>query len=145
MIANGGTRYQPHLIKSIRSSEDGSVVSETKANVLNQAEIQESTLKAVREGMYGVVDEGSASKTFANYPIELAGKTGTAQVGKDKANNALFVAFAPYDNPEIAVAVVLEKGEKGYNAAGVAKDIMDEYFGLNKEKGETVNYYDLLP
>lgn len=145
MIANGGTRYQPHLIKSIRSSEDGSVVSETKANILNQAEIQESTLKAVREGMYGVVDEGSASKTFANYPIELAGKTGTAQVGKDKANNALFVAFAPYDNPEIAVAVVLEKGEKGYNAAGVAKDIMDEYFGLNKEKNEVVNYYDLLP
>ena len=145
MIANGGTRYQPHLIKSIRSSEDGSVVSETKANILNRAELQESTLKAVREGMYGVVDEGSASKTFANYPIELAGKTGTAQVGKDKANNALFVAFAPYDNPEIAVAVVLEKGEKGYNAAGVAKDIMDEYFGLNKEKNEVVNYYDLLP
>ena len=66
-------------------------------------------------------------------------------MGKNKSDNALFVAFAPFDDPQIAVAVVIEKGEKGVNAAYVARDIFDEYFGLNKNNEYSVNLSELLP
>lgn len=144
-IANGGTLYKTHIIKSVRSSTDASVVSETEAEVLSKIEISGKTLEAVKKGMYGVVDEGSASGIFKDYPVGIGGKTGTAQVGKNKSDNALFVAFAPYDNPQIAVSVVIEKGEKGVNAAYVARDIFDEYFDLNKNNEVSVNLSELLP
>jgi len=145
MIANGGTRYQTHIIKSIRSTVDGEVIKETTPTVLSKATISKETLQAVQKGMYGVVDEGSASSTFKDYSISLAGKTGTAQVGRNRANNALFVAYAPFENPEIAIAVVLEKGAKGANAASVAKDIFDEYFRLNKQEILPESFSELLP
>lgn len=144
-IANNGTLYKTHTVKSIRSSVDGAIVKETQPEILNTIDVSEKTLEAVKKGMLGVVDEGSASAIFKDYPVGIAGKTGTAQVGKNKSDNALFVAYAPYDNPQIAVAVVIEKGEKGYNAAYVAKDIFDEYFDLNKNKENSVNLNELLP
>lgn len=144
-LANGGNRYKTHIIKSVRSSVDGSIVKETQPEVLNTVDISAETLEAVKKGMLGVVDEGSASSIFKDYPIEIGGKTGTAQVGKNKSDNALFVAFAPYDDPEIAVAVVIEKGEKGVNAAYVARDIFDEYFRLNENTTDFDNFSELLP
>ena len=95
--------------------------------------------------MFGVADEGSASNVFEGYPIEIGGKTGTAQVGKNKSDNALFIAFAPYDAPEIAVAIVIEKGQTGANAAYVARDIFDEYFGINKKDMKIEPFGELLP
>ena len=77
--------------------------------------------------MKKVVDEGSASSIFEGYPIRVGGKTGTAQLGKG-ANNAIFIAFAPFDDPQIAVAVVLEHGVRGTNAGRVARDVFDKYF-----------------
>lgn len=144
-LANGGIRYQPHMIKSVRSSVDGTLVKETQPVVLNKVNVSEKTLDVVKKGMLGVVDEGSASGIFKDYPIAVGGKTGTAQVGKNKSDNALFVAFAPFDNPEIAVAVVIEKGEKGANAAYVARDIFDEYFGLNENNVVSDTIGELLP
>ena len=88
--------------------------------------------------MLGVADEGSAKQIFNGYPISVGGKTGTAQISKKASNNALFITFAPFDKPEIAVAVVIEHGYRGANAAYVARDIYDEYFGL-KNGGNTVN------
>lgn len=130
-IANGGERHKVNLIKSIRSSVDGSVVEEFSPRVLEKIEMDAADLNAVKQGMKRVVDEGSASEIFANYPIQIGGKTGTAQVG-DGSNNAVFIAYAPFDNPQIAVSVVLEHGVRGTNAAQVAKDIFDEYFKLNQ-------------
>ena len=78
--------------------------------------------------MRRVIDEGSAASVFTDYSIPIGGKTGTAQVGNG-SNNAIFIAYAPFDNPEIAVSVVLEHGVRGINAANVAKDILDAYFG----------------
>ena len=72
-------------------------------------------------------DEGTASNVFEDFFIEVGGKTGTAEVSKG-SNNGLFVAFAPYDNPQIAVAVVIEHGTGGYLAAPVAKAVFEEYF-----------------
>ena len=129
-IANGGTRYRTHIIKNVHSSVDGSLIYETKPEIAEEIDISDENLAAVKKGMLGVADEGSAKQIFSGYPISVGGKTGTAQVNKKVSNNALFIAFAPFDNPEIAVAVVIEHGFRGANAAYVARDIFDEYFGL---------------
>ncbi len=129
-IANGGTRYKTHIIKSVHSTTDGSLVYESKPEVLSNVDISEDNLSAVRQGMLGVADEGSAKQIFSGYPVSLGGKTGTAQISKKASNNALFISFAPFDKPEIAVAVVIEHGYRGANAAYVARDIYDEYFRL---------------
>lgn len=144
-IANGGTRYKTHILKSVRSSTDGSVIYEQEPEVLAQVGVKEKTLEAVKRGMLGVVDEGSASGIFADYPVAVGGKTGTAQVGNNVGNNALFVAFAPYDDPEIAICVVLEHGETGMNAAYIARDIFDAYFLNGEETDLKIKVGELLP
>lgn len=150
-IANGGTRYRTHIIKSVHSSVDGKLIYENAPIVESVVEISEDNLEAVRRGMLGVADEGSAKQIFSGYPISVGGKTGTAQISKRASNNALFISFAPFDKPEIAVAVVIEHGYRGANAAYVARDIFDEYFGLNgasevmPEIGDGGNFGELLP
>lgn len=131
-IANGGTRYKVNLIKSVRSSADNSIVMENKPVVAEKIEISEGNLNAVKEGMKNVVDEGSAHAIFSGYPIKIGGKTGTAQIGKNASNNAFFIAYAPFDDPEIAVCVVIEHGVRGANAAYVARDLFDYYFGITE-------------
>lgn len=126
-VANGGQRYKVNLIKNIRSSVDSSIIAEFPPQVVEEIDMNSSVLGAVKNGMRRVVDEGSASNIFAGYPIQIGGKTGTAQVGNG-SNNALFVAYAPFDDPEIAISVVLEHGIRGTNAASVAKDVFDLYF-----------------
>lgn len=129
-IANGGKRYKVNLIKSVRSSVDGSVVMENSPKIIENVDLTAEALGAVKDGMAKVVDEGgSATEIFSNYGVKIGAKTGTAQLGKG-SNNAVFIAFAPFDNPQIAVAVVLEHGVRGTNAGYVAKDIFDKYFNL---------------
>ena len=129
-IANGGARYKVNLIKSIRSSVDGRAIREFEPVIVENIDMNEKDLNAVKQGMKKVADEGSAAEVFKNYGVQVGGKTGTAQVG-DGSNNAVFIAYAPFDNPQIAVSVVLEHGVRGTNAAMVAKDIFDAYFHLN--------------
>ena len=127
-IANGGTHYKVNLVKNIRSSVDGSLIKETVPEVRDSIELDADVITAVKNGMRRVVDEGSASAVFTDYAIPIGGKTGTAQVGEG-SNNAVFIAYAPFDDPQIAVSVVLEHGVRGANAANVARDIFDCYFG----------------
>lgn len=133
IIANGGTRYKVSLIKSIRSGTDRREIISSEPQVISKIDMKPQTLEAVKLGMKNVVDEGSASAIFNDYPIKIGGKTGTAQIGSKQSNNALFVAFAPFDDPEIAVCVVLEHGVRGANAAYVARDIFDDYFNLKND------------
>lgn len=86
--------------------------------------------------MKGVTSEagGTASYTFSDFDMDIAGKTGSAQTGVSGEAHGWFAGFAPYDNPEIAVIVFVEKGGAGGNTAEVAKKIMEEYFGMNAEK-----------
>ena len=103
------------------------VVSETKSETVETVGVSKSNLKIVQEGMREVCKTGTASTTFGSYGIAVAGKTGTAEnVGH--SDNTVFIGYAPYDNPEIAVAVVLEYGASGVYSTGVAKDIFDAYF-----------------
>lgn len=143
-IANGGTRYRPHIIKSVHKTSDGTEIRHSTPVIEQKISLSSENLDAVRRGMYGVVDEGSASKIFHNYEIEVGGKTGTAQGSSNASNTALFVAYAPYDNPEIAVAVVIEHGVRGVNAATVAKDIFDEYFSIGKIEYENYEVGELI-
>jgi len=137
-FANGGKRYKPHIIKKVVDYK-GNVVFENKPEY-TEIPIKQSTIEAVKEGMVAVTHsiDGTAAKVFKNYPFTVAGKTGTAETGRESlhSSNALFVCYAPAENPKIAVAVVVERGVWGSNAAYIAKDVLDEYFGLNTQ----INY-----
>lgn len=130
-VANGGTRYQVHLVKKIVAS-DGKIVYSSKPKIVAKTVMTESTKNAVFEGLKSVTSEegGTARQAFEGLPFVVAGKTGTSQYSLSSEAHAWFVGFAPYDNPEIAFAIVLENGGHGSYAAYVARDIIDAYFGL---------------
>lgn len=132
-IANGGKRFRPHIVKRVEKY-DGTIVKETKAELVETIKLKPDTIRAIFEGMRGVTTEtgGTATAVFGNFPITVGGKTGTAESPtQESSDTALFIGFAPYENPEIAVAVVVQNGVHGSNTAPIAKDIMAEYFGLN--------------
>lgn len=155
MLANGGKNIDVTLIKSIIGS-DGSEMSkeeiekyvDDKLGIDNSENtedlhISNDNLKAVLEGMKGVTSEsgGTAYSTFSGFNVEVAGKTGTAEVGSK--TNGWFAGFAPYNNPEIAVVVVVENVTHGGYTAEVARDIFAEYFGMNA--GEVVESQEAIP
>jgi penicillin-binding protein 2 len=138
-IATDGTIYQPHLVKRIVDT-DGKVLKEFTPQVLKKAAGRIENFRAVREGLFAVVNESGGTGGAARlYEAKVAGKTGTSQVVKlrdskkstpyEYRDHALFVAFAPYDKPEVAVAVVMEHGEHGGAAAApIAGRILRAYF-----------------
>ena len=127
-LANGGTHYSAHLLKEVKSSDFSQVVERYEPTVLNQLDIDPENLSAVTEGMLRVTTEGSAKAYFADLGVQVAAKTGSAQVSSATESNALFVAFAPYENPEIALAIVVEKGGSGSTLANMAAEILGYYF-----------------
>jgi len=136
-LANGGKRYKPHLIKSVKKY-DGSIVMESKPEYEN-IPVSKETIDAINEGMVRVSSsiEGTAAATFKDFPFKVAAKTGTPETGKESqgsSSNGLFIAYAPAENPEIAVAVVVEHGVWGSYTAPIARDVLKEYFGLNSDK-----------
>lgn len=140
-IANEGTWMKPHLIKSIADA-DGNIILEKNPEIGGQLDISRKTYEVVKKGMRGVtLPGGTAYSVFAGFPISVAGKTGTAEWDVSKDPHGWFVAFAPYEDPEIAVAVFIEQaGSGGVTGGPVAKAIFEEYFHLN----ETDNYEDYL-
>ena len=137
-LANDGKRMRSHLVKSIESYNLEETVSTTEPEMLNQVEADQDAFEQVRQGMLRAsrdTTRGTARYYFGDYPIDVASKTGTPQAtGSD--DNATFIAYAPANDPEIAVAVVVEKGYSGQRGAPVAKAIFDEYFGLNDQQTE---------
>ena len=103
---------------------------------MSQIDISPETLEMVREGMKRVINEGTAARAFYDCAVQVGGKSGTAQVGKDELANGLFIAFAPFDDPEIAVCVVGEKIDSGTKMAPVVADIINAYFA-NKSETDT--------
>lgn len=147
MIANGGKNVDVSIVKSIINA-DGTEVSDEeidnfvkeKLNTENEntedLNIDDEYLDAIRKGMRGVTSEsgGTASSYFSDLDMVIAGKTGTAETSVEGQAHAWFAGFAPYDNPEIAVVVLVENGGSGGYTAEVAKKIIEEYFGINSEK-----------
>ncbi len=134
-LANGGTRYKMHLIDKVKSS-DGTVTQQTEEVVENIMDISEENLEAVYEGMRLVTQgqKGTLRTVFRDFPIDVAAKSGTAEENKNNSSHSWFVGFAPYDDPQIAVTVMIPFGEvSGSPAAVTAKNIIGEYMGLNYE------------
>jgi penicillin-binding protein 2 len=132
-LANGGTRYKPYLVQKVMDP-NGKIIKENDPVVLGHVDVSPTNMAVVRQGMYEVTQppDGTAYPLFTGpgFP-KVAAKTGSAEVQGRGTTNAIFVGFAPYDNPEIAVAVVVEQGGHGGSAAGpVAEDMMAAYFGL---------------
>jgi len=132
-LANGGTRYTMHLIDKVETS-DG-IVTEKKTPVIESTvEIKEENLNAVYKGMLGVTqgERGTLRGVFADFPVDVAAKSGTAQENLSRSSHTWFVCFAPYDDPQISISVMIPFGENSTSpAAVVAKDVIAEYMGLN--------------
>ncbi len=147
-IANGGTRHVPHFVKSVKSYDYTETVLEKDPEVAAEIDINESYLNLVREGMLLVGTEGYCKNAFANLPVKAAAKTGTSEVvrvidgNKVEGNNGFLISYAPYEDPEIAVAVVVESATAGSLTAVVVADIYDYYFSAKEM--QTVQQYNQL-
>ena len=126
-MLNSGTRYAAHLLSEVRTFT-GEVVMEKTPSVIDSFEITEDILATVKEGMKGVMDNGSAASVFSGYEIPVGGKTGTAQVSETKSDNGIMTAFAPFDEPEICVTCIIEQGSGGTEAGFAVRDVFDYYF-----------------
>ena len=131
-VLNSGTRYACHILKEVHDYATGEAVYEKEPEVLSSFEITDEILSVVKEGMKGVMDNGSAASVFSGYEISVGGKTGTAQVYSDKSDNGVMAAFAPFENPEIVVTCVIEQGSGGTEAGYSVRDVFDYYFKIGK-------------
>jgi penicillin-binding protein 2 len=135
VIANGGTLYKPQIVKAVKSPT-GDIKTVSKPKIKRKIKIKKSALDAVRQGLKGVVQgAGTAAGAFSGFNVKVAGKTGTAQI-RNKQDTALFVGYAPADNPKYVVAVIVEEaGHGGSVAAPAAREIFSAIF--NKGKSTT--------
>lgn len=128
-IANSGTCYNLSLLEKLTDSK-GNLIEDYKAEVRNQVTLDDSMWKAIHTGMRQVVE----TKAYYNdLAVNVAGKTGTAQQDKTRANHALFISYAPYENPEISVTIRIANGYDSGYAAQTARDVYKYYYGLAKE------------
>lgn len=137
-IANGGTIYKTHLLKCIRSQDKGDVVEEVRAEQTGKIQMKDSTYDAVTRGMRLVSYDGTAGSIFGDFPIETCSKTGSSQVNGGSANG-VFVSYAPYQNPRIAISIVIENAGSGSSTAPIAKAIYSEYFKLNPKESKDMH------
>lgn len=126
-FANGGTHYKATLIDKIVSYDTTTVYDDCQPQVINTVDLKESTISAIKTGMLSVTVDGTGQAALGDYPIKIGGKTGTAQTNSG-ADHSTFILFAPYDNPEIAVSVVLEHGNSSYSSGNLVRQILDAYF-----------------
>lgn len=125
-LVSGGEHYEAHLLKNVKSYDNSRVIDVYSKGPLNDLNISDSTMAAVTKGMHDLTYD-SLRSAFSRCVVEAGAKTGSAQVGTDIANGT-FVAYAPYDDPEIAIAIVVEKGGSGSLLANAAVDIINAWF-----------------
>ena len=126
-LVGGGDHYQAHLLKNVKAYDNSRLLYMYGDKPMNTVEMSDSTLSAVTKGMHELTVSGSVAYAFENCVVSAGAKTGSAQVGTDIANG-VFVAYAPYENPEIAVAIVIEKGGSGAALANTAVEIINSWF-----------------
>lgn len=147
-LANGGTRYIPHFVKAILTYDYSETVLTKEPTVAQEINIDKANLKMVQEGMYKVAHEGFCKDAFANIPIKAAAKTGTSEVAKKidgviyEGNNGFLITYAPYEKPEIAIAIVVETANQGALTASIAADIYNYYF--SEKELQSVQQYNTV-
>jgi len=135
-ILNGGERTGAHILKEVREYGSADAVYVAEPQVLSRIDIDPAVITTVKGAMKNVTeDTGSAARLFENYPMQIGGKTGTAQVSKTQSDNAVFTAFAPFDSPEIVATCVIEKGAGGTDAGFAVRDVFSYYFDIDFADG----------
>lgn len=146
-LVKGGTQYQVHIVRQVNNSDNTKViVNNTKPTVKSKFAVSAGVVNAVKEGMLAVATDpqGTAYSVYGNFAMKVGAKTGTAQVHPKGSlyystdYNAVFICFAPYDDPEIAIATVVEYGHNGYQTAPVSKAAIQQYFSLNANGNSVV-------
>ena len=135
-IANSGERYKCSVLKSVRSYDYSEQIFTRVPEVAGHLEnTKPEYFDAIRAGMVGVAsgDNGTVRDIFGDYPVSVAAKTGTIQLGDQETNTGLFVCYAPVEDPQIAIAVVIEKGNSGSGIASIAKSVLDYYFSFSSD------------
>ena len=144
-LVNGGTRYSTHLLKTVKSNDFSEVTYNYEPKVVGEVEMEEENRQAVMEGMLMLTTEGSVSSAFKDVPVSVGAKTGSAQVSAQTNSNAVFVCFAPYDDPQIAVAIAVEHGGSGSELGKIAAQIVTAYFSVQGEQGTITQENTLVP
>lgn len=153
-IANGGTRHSAAILKSVRSYDYSRQLYQKETEVLSTVESADYNWAAVQRGMYLMANDiTSSSYTVYQYlnnysyngvSLPVAAKTGTSQLGEGRTNNAIFMCYAPFDDPEIAIAIVVERGQAGANLSKMARNVLDAYFSLGTLNTTAEREYSLL-
>ena len=138
-LMNGGTRYQAHLLSSVyrfgNMETPTFVYEQSEDKILSALEISESALATVKAGMREMVESNNTvSRFMSSVPVPVGGKTGSAQ-NSSGCENALFVCAAPYDEPDLVIAVVIEQGYTGSYAALTAARILECYYARTEAVG----------
>ncbi len=147
-LVNGGSHYAAHFLQNVKSYDYSTLVRQYEPQLLNTVELQPKNLAAIKTGMYQVTENTPAVKAaFERLGMKVGAKTGTAQRTSvsTKNNNSVFVCFAPYDEPEIAIAIVVGKGGSGASSAQIAADIMAYYFQSTAALDAAVGENQLIP
>ncbi|MEG2851770.1 MAG: penicillin-binding transpeptidase domain-containing protein, partial [Hydrogenoanaerobacterium sp.] len=134
-LANGGKRMKTHFVKSVVSYNFDETIAESVPELVADLNLSQNAIDVVREGMIAAAGpNGTSLGKFNNYGVTVAAKTGTPEVNATGTElNSVYIAYAPAEKPEIAIAVVIEKGGQGYTGVPIAKTVFDEYFFANKK------------
>ena len=134
-IAADGKRYKPHVVNRI-IAPDGSVVKDFQPELLSQLDVPEEDIKLIQDGLHDVTKYGTAASSFRGFTVDIAGKTGTAENSQGR-DHGWFVAYGPFDNPNVVVAVIVENGGYGsQSAVPIGRKILEAAFGLNQDGGD---------
>ena len=142
-LVGGGEHYQAHLLKNVKEYDNSRLLYVYDDEPLNTVEMSDSTIEAVTKGMHELTVSGGVAFAFRDCVVSAGAKTGSAQVGTDIANG-VFVAYAPYEDPEIAVAIVIEKGGSGAALATTAVEIINSWFSHTQDDSATMGENTLL-
>ena len=148
-VANSGTRHSASILKSVRNYDYSEEVFTRQSEVMSTVTSAQYNWDAVHEGMYEVANNWqneAVAKYFIDQPQSqrTAAKTGTAQKGENIVNDAIFICYAPFDDPEVAVAIVVERGKAGANCAFMARQILDVYFNIKSYSDSSEGEMSLL-
>ena len=145
-IANRGTRHSAALLKEVRSYDYSQILYQRTAEIMSTVDVDDEIFDVLHYGMWGVIYDAASTLTdqWLSSNIIVGAKTGTAQRGEGLVNNAMFILFAPYENPEIAISIAVEKGGAGATLSPVARQVVDYYFSFQANINTVENAYTLL-
>ena len=144
-LVNGGSHYACHLLKEYKSNDYSQVTETYSAQPKDTIDLNPAHLQAVKQGMYDLSKTASMARWFSSLPVEVGCKTGTAETSANAATtNALFVCFAPYDDPQVALCLVAEGGDAGGSLAELAAGILAQYFSTDSSLSNLTEENTLL-